>query len=567
MDPWSLAGRAAGPIIFALLVAAYYILYKGFRFLLRYHQDYYLPSRDTLSAIWAVVKSMRWWNPFWLKAESEASLTAARLAVEYQILNPPPEKPHALDFATKDAHADACNEWRRERSTWSAERSSEIRRLLRVTRQLDEARKQGTHPEVEPNDIEIPNLASIDKQRDAIRRYFAALRLYFGSDDSQEFVSNVLLKSGYIAPLFLISGLMTRFDQEWGRIIDEYNSLFSDEDRALKSRSLIEIQTFEFNCWLLWGPSIPMCDCAPWRCKTSSANVPSVFQYGFGDENNSLSLCVDGPRAQGVVHHLLQRLGGGGAHGRGSKARIYAHATGVRAKIARFNEKDAGKRLSEIHLSADSAKRVMLKLSDEPHGVDPFVSPVQPQRLGRELREEETSHYYSAYVWVMFLITDSENRLLHTEEGELWKNLLPFFQHANIADVSTYSAIKSSLIAKSCSAIVSFLERTDRRDASLRLHYVCAFDDCGCGQPVIFPPPQGESIRQLMDDGLAWAREKNLGDGKIDWSRVSFGDPVGQFSASALPKIIDDFFRVIEERRKAAEEKGKKQRETAKAPA
>src|SRR5262249_14399149 len=106
----------------------------------------------------------------------------------------------------------------------------------------------------------------------------------------------------------------------------------------------------------------------------------------------------------------------------------------------------------------------------------------------------QSSGYYSAYLWVMFLIQDAQGQCFHAER---WKNLLVFFEHGNIADAPTYHTLKQQLVAKTSTTLTKVLSENDAvrgADAAtrgpLRLSYACSFDDsnCGEGHKALFQP-------------------------------------------------------------------------------
>jgi hypothetical protein len=119
---------------------------------------------------------------------------------------------------------------------------------------------------------------------------------------ADSFISQVRVKRGFVAPLHLVSGLLAECEDDWGPVIEDYGrqvaqplpaipgadgpQRFASRDGELR---LQRLQTFLFDCWLLWGPSIPICTCEAWY-----AGRP-VLQFGFGDENNSLALLFEDP--------------------------------------------------------------------------------------------------------------------------------------------------------------------------------------------------------------------------------------------------------------------------------
>ena len=109
----------------------------------------------------------------------------------------------------------------------------------------------------------------------------------------------------------------------------------------------------------------------------------------------------------------------------------------------------------------------------------------------RELREDRTRCYYSAYIWVAFVLCDEAGRPLHDEP---WRNLLTFFEHGNLAEPNTYEALKLQLAAK----VHSSLDLILKRQKHITVRYACAIDDCGCGRPIACSPPKGQAIKDLL---------------------------------------------------------------------
>ena len=87
-------------------------------------------------------------------------------------------------------------------------------------------------------------------------------------------LSTVAISTGFLAPLHLLAGLVAEVEDDWELILTQYGRAVSRRHDPLSFRTL---QAFEFDCWLLWGPSIPVCTCRQW------SGVKAV-QYGYGDE-------------------------------------------------------------------------------------------------------------------------------------------------------------------------------------------------------------------------------------------------------------------------------------------
>jgi hypothetical protein len=114
--------------------------------------------------------------------------------------------------------------------------------------------------------LEIKDFPQLDDGRTKIKRYFEALerRSLDKDEDGTRFLTEAKFQSGYIAPIFLITGLVNRFadDDGWKLVLDNYRRLI-DKD-SYYSKELRDLRSFLFNCWLLWGPSIQPCSCEYW---------------------------------------------------------------------------------------------------------------------------------------------------------------------------------------------------------------------------------------------------------------------------------------------------------------
>lgn len=335
--------------------------------------------------------------------------------------------------------------------------------------------------------IEIDNPAVIDSARQTIARYFIAGKS-LGETFPDEFQSFVKLQDGFFAPLFLIAGLMTRFDQDWNGIIKGYGMLLTGSTN-LASRELVELQSFEFNCWLLWGPSIPACHCECWQTKAGRSNPEHdsmFYQYGFGDENNSIDVLVEGGRStdfrKKIAPLFKQPFAPGADRSDDAPRVVAAFPTWLLGKI------NYGPALDENHCcQAQNAVR-------DPTGGRIYLA-LDRHEIGalkpgeRKPVTDPGSQYYSAYLWIMFVVCKSDGTPLHAGEKQEWRNLLPFFEHGNIADATTMQTLKEGLAIKALNALKEVLSRPSDRARGLIIRYACAFDHSNCTDPegMLFP--------------------------------------------------------------------------------
>jgi hypothetical protein len=141
----------------------------------------------------------------------------------------------------------------------------------------------------------------------------------------------------------------------------------------------------------------------------------------------------------------------------------------------------------------------------------------------------------------MFVICDSNDRPM--DQRERWRNLMPFFEHGNIADEQTLVTLKKQLATKALSSIASVLDEIP----DIKLRYACAIDDSMCGSSLKCPPRPGQSMRELLEETLkgdCFRSHESL-------SRLVISPQVwvnGDYSSCHLPDILSDYFRAIEAR-------------------
>ncbi len=145
----------------------------------------------------------------------------------------------------------------------------------------------------------------------------------------------------------------------------------------------------------------------------------------------------------------------------------------------------------------------------------------------------------------MFMVGDENGNPLHPER---WKNLLPFFEHGNIADATTLATLKECLVAKTCSALREIFQRK-ADEGRITIRYACALDDSNCGHELLFPSRQAAILNLLKDAVGRDAILKQAQDQKrlLLPAHSEKGNP---FSSCLLPGIVADFYQAIENEEK-----------------
>jgi hypothetical protein len=510
---------------------------------------------------------LSWYAPTLLLAFPRRRFIGARYYTELQILQPRGGPPSRRDYNEREYA-------RRLEAAREAEgrRRARIRQLLRerlteepgvltvvVLWLFRKLRLMRGH-EQPMGPVAIADFPQLDDSRTKIKRYFEALerRSMQKGEEPTRFLTEARFESGYIAPIFLITGLVNRFadDDGWNLVLDNYRRLI--EKDAFYSTELRELRSFLFNCWLLWGPSIQPCSCENWA-SGGAAGSPGdlMIQYGYGDENNSIDILVKGGLAADFRAKLNAILNKHAADHLNKPFNVSAApfvATGRFRWGPSLSDAEICTAQALVRGGSDANQRhpingrVILECRHNDVTVAPEIS--------------QSSGYYSAYLWVMFLIQDAKGQCFHAEP---WKNLLVFFEHGNIADASTYHILKEQLVAKTCATLSKVLSEIDEDESQgaakrgpLRLAYACSFDDsnCGEGDKALFrPDPLGRenqtgavtfedvtilSILRRSIDGLPDAHV--LRSDRLLLPIAAGPIVANPYSSCHLPEIVEQFY-------------------------
>jgi hypothetical protein len=478
-------------------------------------------------------------------------LAAARYIAELEILIPDLKRLNRVDYDPKDFDQIQAN-WER----LDAERKELKRALFRahfasqrfgvgkwlwlsIVRLF--SRTTERPKEQMATNIPITDIPSLDDSRALIKHYFDALEDLGEATDSS-FISTAEFRIGYLAPLYLLTGLINRFGEEegWKLILNNYGRLI-ERDREVYSAELVELRSFLFNCWLLWGPSISPCGCERWQCAQHNARNDVILQYGFGDENNSIDVLIKGGKDAAAVRKIKDRL----------------------------NSVDNTQRKSEFNPIATMAAPFSIKgtfrwgpiLGDQvPPAQKSLQGGATTGRIVLECNSESvnevdtaaSSKYYSAYIWIMFCIETLDGKPFFPDAR--WKNLLVYFEHGNIAEPTTFQTLKESLVTKACSSIAEILKRTADGNR-LRIKYVCALDDSFCcpDSGIMFQPQKGileglsvhkkeTRLVEIMAEMVGRHSEEVLRSGRLIMPSTTRPEGPNPYGSCMLPEIVDEFY-------------------------
>lgn len=243
------------------------------------------------------------------------------------------------------------------------------------------------------------------------------------------FCSTVAVSNGYLAPIARIVGINDRYEEDWKAIMESFTGTCSES--LVPQRYLSYTYT-----WLMWGPSIQTSS-----LDAEGSNVLGV--YGFGDEANSFFTAI--PRESfsrlfndGVLCEACRITG-----------RIVNPLKYVPATSDTFNSD-----------SLPFLERIRFQYRETPE----FIFDAD----GIEVIPEH-DHYFTAYVWAMFLASDGGN----AKPDFRFTDAVAFFEHTNLSDRDSNSLENvNRILADKFRACFS-----SDGNRNLTFHFVAAIND------------------------------------------------------------------------------------------
>jgi hypothetical protein len=340
-----------------------------------------------------------------------------------------------------------------------------------------------------------------EEKRGRIKKYLKLVMEINGSQSDAKFICPIQFTDGFIAPLYLITGPLRYFNDAWPKIITEYNSTIDHARKIANDKKTIPVQSIQssiFTTWIAWGPSIPICKCDKWGKDHADKRI--TFQYGFGDENNSIPILLQKGEHMNLNHPELIFLSSQDNHFN-LVSQVTITATPV---LLSRTTREGQIAIAQTELIDGINDELVLDFGK-------YLSPItkDDEIIYHENRANGSVNYYTAYVWILFAVIEKgrlnefENQIenIKTLDEKLtklndigkanqikqdmsistvWRQLLPFFEHVNIADASSYEIQKKALVYKS----LNMLKELHSQNGDLEFVYLCAFDHCNCCDPM-----------------------------------------------------------------------------------
>ena len=281
---------------------------------------------------------------------------------------------------------------------------------------------------------------------DAVGRYFGyldrpAVRTFYSiSRNDGLWLSPVKIDEAYLTPTKLLTGLLSRYNENWEAFLARYSSVLAMGSKG-DSRVLPQ-EIYNTFAWLLWGPSREV----GWQ-----NGWDGLCQLSYGDESNSVPAFL--AQSGGMIDKLRGTL----------ERRSHEGAWGVEVSAkAIFKPKQAFFRKERSSMLPSNAYFIDNIANDPDSTFVVCLSDVE-ERLG--FRSQ--SYYCTAYLWILFELENGDGAFRP-------ENAVAFFEHSNIASKTTSEFLARSLFNKAILHFRSIFE--DETLRKRRYRFVCGFN-------------------------------------------------------------------------------------------
>ena len=308
---------------------------------------------------------------------------------------------------------------------------------------------------------EIPNCTVLlgEELQEAARRYFEffrdrKVRRTFGiketlhHDDPMQWVVRIRVNESYLTPTCLLTGLLSDKEDNWSDFVKRYVSTGYIADSAeTTTDDILPEELYLTFAWLLWGPSLELNYKHFWA---------GLCQLSFGDESNSIPAIADTEALVGgdvtMARHILNQLSI-------DEDRCYGVLMNTLLKV--YENKAYYRKISDLVKPEEAY--FYEKIED---GDNPMAFGIEEASRHTGYRSEK--YYCTAYVWILFELENEKDDAFHPERT------LAFFEHANLADRTTYEFLVATLLDKSIKHFRGVFAREEYKGRKYR--FVCAMN-------------------------------------------------------------------------------------------
>jgi len=300
----------------------------------------------------------------------------------------------------------------------------------------------------------IPNCTLLigEDFSDITKKYFEyfsipKVRKAFGIPEDQIcWVLKLNIEEAYITPTCLLTGLLSRFEENWGEFIKRYVSTAyiaeTDDKKINKSKNILTNELYFTFAWLLWGPSYEI------KYKNYWAGL---CQISYGDESNSI------PVVANINTNAVAKLQEEFINSKNTRYGIL-----VSAKMSIYENKAYYKSIRNI-INPENA----YFYNKIENGSFSFAAQLDDLFICDNYKAKK--YYCTAYVWLLFELEEDEQFTFRPEKS------IAFFEHANLTDKETYQFLIETLVDKSIKHFSDIFSNSEYNGRKYR--FVCAMND------------------------------------------------------------------------------------------
>jgi hypothetical protein len=295
----------------------------------------------------------------------------------------------------------------------------------------------------------IPNCTALigENFSNVVKRYFEyfsipKVKKTFGiSDDRIGWILTIHIEEAYATPTCLLTGLLSRFEENWSEFIKRYVSSAYIAEADENNSTVIRTDELYFTfAWLLWGPSYELKYKNYWR---------GLCQISYGDESNSIPAVVN-TNAIAKMQALFAE----------NKGMQYGVLMSLDVSIYENKVYYRSIRNSINHENAYFYDKIE-------NGSFSFAAQIDNFNVFNNYKANK--YYCTAYVWLLFEVDDEDSYTFNPEKS------LAFFEHANLTDKKTYLFLIETLIDKSIKHFTNIFGKSEYEGRKYR--FVCAMND------------------------------------------------------------------------------------------
>lgn len=276
-------------------------------------------------------------------------------------------------------------------------------------------------------------------------RFFSnpRVRAAFGvHDNCMRWVTRIHITEAYVTPTCLITGLLSKYQENWNEFIKKYvSTAYMFESLENTQGSILSNELYLTFAWLLWGPSYEIDFENYWA---------GLCQISYGDESNSIPAVAK--KERNISHKMVQKL---------LESRDQQYGMLVSSDIFLYENKAYFKEISDTTNPENTYFYNKIQSS-----ASSFAAQIEDFAVNESFKSKK--YYCTAYVWILFVLEDDTSYSFRPEKS------VAFFEHANLTDKSTYSFLVSTLIDKSIRHFYNIFSNPSYNGRKYR--FICAMN-------------------------------------------------------------------------------------------